>query len=210
MKNYVITIERGFGSRGKSIGCELSKRLGIPCYEDEIMTLASEESGFNVELFGKMKDKNRKGETSKNMALIEMSTRITAGNDYYDVYSDENLFNFMAKIIRNKAISENCIILGNAANYVLRTYPNVLALNIQGPYHVCANEIVERYQVSYDEAAAMIAEIDTKRANFYKYFTGRKWTDYKDYDAVLNPHRLGYEETIEQIINMLNCKMGMK
>lgn len=47
MKNYVITIARGFGSGGKEIGNEVAKRLGIPCYEKRILKMASEFSGLN-------------------------------------------------------------------------------------------------------------------------------------------------------------------
>ncbi|MDR2922250.1 MAG: cytidylate kinase-like family protein, partial [Treponema sp.] len=47
MKNYVITIARGFGSGGKQVGLALSRDLGIPCYESQILALASEYSGIN-------------------------------------------------------------------------------------------------------------------------------------------------------------------
>ena len=42
MDNYVITIARGFGSGGKQIGLRLSKKLGIPCYEKQILQMASD------------------------------------------------------------------------------------------------------------------------------------------------------------------------
>ena len=57
MDNFVITIARGFGSGGKSIALELSERLGIPCYENEILDMASDASGINKALFmRRMKD----------------------------------------------------------------------------------------------------------------------------------------------------------
>ena len=210
MNNYVITVERGFGSTGKRIACEVAGRLGIPCYEDEIAVKASEESGFSLDLFKKIIEKHRNGAVSKNQAMIEMSRRVKASPEYRDVYSDENIFNFMAKVVRNIAISENCIILGNCANYILRTFPNVLALNFQAPCHVCVNEIMEKYDVDCDEAATMMAETDGRRSDFYKYFTGRDWLSYKDYDAILNPHRLGFEKTIDIVIRMLEEKIGIR
>ena len=51
MKNYVITIARGFGSGGKEIGNEVARRLGIQCYEKRILKMASEFSGLNEKLF---------------------------------------------------------------------------------------------------------------------------------------------------------------
>ena len=47
MKNVIITIARGFGSGGKDIGVRLSKLLDIPCYEKEILSLASDKSGIS-------------------------------------------------------------------------------------------------------------------------------------------------------------------
>lgn len=51
MQKYVITIARGFGSGGKEIGVKLAQRLGIPCYEQQILRMASEASGINEALF---------------------------------------------------------------------------------------------------------------------------------------------------------------
>ena len=51
MDNYVITIARGFGSGGKQIGLALSKALDIPCYESQILAMASNYSGINKDLF---------------------------------------------------------------------------------------------------------------------------------------------------------------
>ena len=51
MQKCVITIARGFGSGGKEIGVKLAERLGIPCYEQQILRMASESSGINEALF---------------------------------------------------------------------------------------------------------------------------------------------------------------
>lgn len=51
MDNFVITIARGFGSGGKQIGLALSKQLGIPCYENQILSMASNYGGINKDLF---------------------------------------------------------------------------------------------------------------------------------------------------------------
>ena len=57
MKNYVITIARGYGSGGRTIGQMLAKELNIPYYDRELMRLASDESGINEELFAKADEK---------------------------------------------------------------------------------------------------------------------------------------------------------
>ena len=47
----VITIARTFGSGGKSAAVELAGRLGIPCYENEIMDMAAEARGITRQFF---------------------------------------------------------------------------------------------------------------------------------------------------------------
>lgn len=51
MDNYVITIAREYGSGGKTIGKMLADHLGIPCYDMEILRMASDDSGINEQLF---------------------------------------------------------------------------------------------------------------------------------------------------------------
>ena len=48
MKPYVITIARQYGSGGKTVGKMLADKLGIPFYNREIITMASEDSGVNA------------------------------------------------------------------------------------------------------------------------------------------------------------------
>ena len=46
MQHYVYTIGREFGSGGKDIGVSLAKRLGVKCYDKELLAEAAKESGF--------------------------------------------------------------------------------------------------------------------------------------------------------------------
>ena len=59
MKPYVITIARQYGSGGKTVGKMLARKLGIPFYNREIITMASEDSGVNAMLFS---DERLKGD----------------------------------------------------------------------------------------------------------------------------------------------------
>ena len=57
MEKFVITIARGYGSGGRTIGKMLAKELGVNCYDREILRLASDDSGINEELFAKADEK---------------------------------------------------------------------------------------------------------------------------------------------------------
>ncbi|MBQ3125860.1 MAG: cytidylate kinase-like family protein, partial [Clostridia bacterium] len=116
MSNYVITINRSFGSGGKTVGKLLAARLGINYYDRDLIRLASEESGINVKLFGRADETARIG-LFKRYGREYGQTIIPPGSDEFT--SDDNLFNIQAKIIRDLAEKENCIIVGRCADHVL-------------------------------------------------------------------------------------------
>lgn len=47
----VISISREFGSGGREIGYRLAKKLGIPFYDKEIISMAAEDSNISEEIF---------------------------------------------------------------------------------------------------------------------------------------------------------------
>ena len=54
MDQVVITIARQYGSGGRTVGKMLAERLGISFYDKQIIQMASDESGIDVKLFGKV------------------------------------------------------------------------------------------------------------------------------------------------------------
>ena len=50
----IITIARGMGSGGRTIGKMLSEQLGMKYYDKELIRLASEDSGINEAFFGRV------------------------------------------------------------------------------------------------------------------------------------------------------------
>jgi cytidylate kinase len=191
MDNFVITIARGFGSGGKSIARELGQKMGIPCYEDEILRMASDESGINQAFFQERNEKLRGGLFVNALKKIP-SSQILSPSDK-DFVSDENLFNFQAEIIRSLAVSESCIIVGKCADYVLEGYKRVIRIYVDAPRVACIESIVKKMGVTEDEANRLIAKTDKYRADYYKHYTGRDWTDPNNYDVVINSKRVGRE-----------------
>ena len=105
-KNFVITIARGFGSRGKEIGSELAKLYGINCYEHGILTLAAQMSGIDRSLFAAADERLTKPSI---MDALKGEAAIT----------NEQLFAFQAQIIRGLAFSASCVTVGKCAVYIL-------------------------------------------------------------------------------------------
>ncbi|MCI6042979.1 cytidylate kinase-like family protein [bacterium] len=206
MENVVITIARQYGSGGKTIGAMLAKDLGVNCYSREILKLASEESGINERLFG------QKDERLKIPSWFKPLKRPYEGDlippESSGFVSDDNLFNYQAKIIKDLAGSESCVIVGRCADYVLRNYPNVISVFIHADREFCIERALERNSMTRKEMEKFIAKTDKYRGDFYKYYTGREWTDARNYDLCLDSGKLGFEKCVEEIKSYKKIRFG--
>lgn len=206
--SYVITIARGFGSGGKEIGMKLSKELGIPCYDRQILTMASDHSGIDESIFVENDEKLR----GKYIANFLRRVPITGVLEPWDkdFVSDVNVFNIQSEIIRSLAATESCIIIGKCADDILRDYKNVISIYVEAPRAACVKSIMEKMKVSRERANKLIASTDKYRSNYYSYYTGGKnWTNPINYDMVLNSDRIGRDKCVEVIKNFIKIKFGV-
>ncbi|SHJ52166.1 cytidylate kinase-like family protein [Hespellia stercorisuis] len=197
MEHYIITIARGFGSGGKEIGNKLAKRLGIPCYESQILKMASEYSGINESLFYKADEKLTQRKTI--LGYLKKVPFTSIAEPYMKEFtSDVNLFNIQKRIIETLAKSQSCVIVGKCADYVLQDFPNVVSAYIEAPRTECVDSIVKKLGVSREEADQLIEKTDRYRAAYYRYYTGgAKWTNPVNYDLTLNSARVGRENCVD-------------
>lgn len=207
-KNFVITIARGFGAGGKSIGTILSNQLGIPCYERQILRLASNYSGINENLFYQVDEKLR---SSYLVSLLKKDSLYPIEPMDKKFTSDSNLYRIQCEIIRQLAKTESCIIIGKCADHVLQQYSNVVSVYVEAPRQFCIRTIQRRLDVSEEKAEQYIAKTDKYRSDYYKFYTGGKnWTNPVNYDLVLNSERLGFENCAEVIKSCVRTKLQIE
>ena len=209
MKKIVITIARGFGSGGKQVAMMLSKKLGIPCYESQLLAMASDFSGINQELFYQVDEKIRGKHLVKHLKHAPNRDHIIEPSEKKFV-SDDNLFNIQAKIIKELSQEEACIIIGKCANHILKDCDNVVSVYIEAPRKACVTNVISFLGVSEPEAHKMIEKTDKYRADYFKYYTGGEdWTNPTLYDMVLNSERIGQEQCVEVICAYLKIKFDI-
>lgn len=201
MNKPVITIAREFGSGGRTIGKMLSEKLSIPYYDKDIIKLASEDSGINEALFGKTDEKLQNGVFKKSK--VYNGKIITP--DSSDFTSEENLFNYQAKIIKELAErDEACIIIGRCADFILKGRPNVLRLFVWADKETNINNAISVFGFDRKEAEKQVEKINRERSTYYKIHTGLEWSDVRNYDLCLNTSGLGFDKCLEIIENYVN------
>ena len=197
MGHTVITIARQYGSGGKTIGKMLAEDLGIHFYNREILRMASDESGINEQLFGQV------DERVKTNLLYRIAKRIRNEEvlppDSDDFLSTNNLFNYQAKVIRQLADEESCVIIGRCADYVLQDYDHVVSVFIHGPYDFCLEQAMKVNAKSESEMRKYMEKRDKYRGEYYKYYTGKDWFDARNYHLCLDSSKLGFDGCVEAI-----------
>ncbi|MBQ7248161.1 MAG: cytidylate kinase-like family protein [Lachnospiraceae bacterium] len=202
MGRVIITIARGYGSGGKTIGKMLSRELGISYYDRNLLREASEDSGIAENLFGLNDEKVK-------MRLFKKKPEVSdepLGPEDDRFVSDDNLFNIQAKKIREIAEREDCVIVGRCGDYVLRGRDDVIRVFIYAPRKACIKVLMDMYGVSPKEAERSIEETDRERSTYYKHYTGHEWDDATNYDLCLNSAQLGFEKCVQMIKEYIRIK----
>ena len=205
MDHIVITIARSYGSGGRTLGKLLAKEMGINCYDREILRMASEQSGINEALFGQVDEK------IKTMPLFRISNNIYKGEifppDSDEFTSDDNLFNYQAKIIKELAKTESCIIIGRCADFILKDEPDVVRLFFYAPREDCIKRVMSQNGGTEREIIRKIEKTDKYRSDYYRYHTGKDWNDARNYDFCLSTTSTSYDKLIKAVKEYIHiCK----
>ena len=144
MGNTVITIARSYGSGGRTLGKLLAKELGINYYDRELIRMASDESGINEALFGEVDEKLKKSPLFRIVKKTYRGEIIPPESGEF--VSDDNLFNYQAKVIRQLAEEESCVIIGRCADYVLNLTMSSVCFSMHRAKTV--SDVYRRFPVS--------------------------------------------------------------
>lgn len=197
MDNFVVTITRSCGSGGSIIANLLAKQLNIKVYDKELLKLASDDSGINERLFAMV------DEDTKKSILYKVSKRVYNGElispESNDFTSNDNLFNYQAKVLKELAKENSYIVIGRGADYVLRDNKNVIKIFVHANNEECILREMKRLGMERKEAEEWINKTNIYRGIYYRYHTGQKWRDAENYDLILNTSRFSYDECVEII-----------
>lgn len=206
MDHIVVTIARQYGSGGRTVGEMLAKKLGVSYYDKQIIRMASDESGIDLGLFGKVEGGVRVKPSLFNKAGLYKGNLISP--DSKEFISDENLFNYQAKVIRDLAEKESMVVIGRCVNYVLKDRPNTLRVFIHAPWEFRVAEASKKISGSREEVEKFLLKDDKRKQEYYRRFAGGVWNDATNYDLCLNSGKLGFEKCVESIEAQLRLMQG--
>ncbi len=192
----IITISREFGSGGRTIGKSLAEKLGIPCYDSEIIEKVAEKSGFTKDYIA---DKGEYINASPLSGLFR-------SNYYYKSSNEDIIRDIQTKIILDIAEQGPCVIVGRCADYILREREDVLKVFICSDKESRAKRIVEVYGEKEDSPEKRLKDKDKKREAYYRFYTDMDWGEATNYDISLNSGSIGIDNCVNILYNICKAK----
>lgn len=201
MKN-LITISREYGSGGREIGKIVAKRLGVPLYIKDIITMAAEESGLSPEVIESAELQ------AKSSFSYTLSSAVSFGEGFGGeaISMNEKLFLAQFDVITEIGAKGEGVIVGRCADYVLRDDPEVTNVFIYGEKEDKIRRCIEEYGDDEATVEKKMATYDKARRNYYNYHTSRKWGDYRNYDLAVNSSLVGEEGAADIICAYLESR----
>ena len=191
MSHRIITINRMYGSGGRLLGKALANKLGIHFYDHELIHLASEENDIPYEELLKVDEKKA------SQWRLPINEQMQMQPQYHFHPMNDVLFETQSKIIERLGKTEDCIIVGRCANYILGD--DCLSLFVFAPYEYRVKAVMERLGREEKSARTLVKKMDKTRKSYYEFFTDQKWNNLDNYQMCIDTSRFSQDF----LVNML-------
>lgn len=194
-QKFCIAIGRQYGSGGRDLGEKLAKRLNCAFYDKEIIQLAAGSTGYTPEYISKRE------ENMTNSLLYDLVHEMYAYSDEYHPPKDK-IFEAEAKVIREAAEKESCVIVGRCADAILKDDPRCVSVFLSAPLKERIQTVMKRDNLDEKGAKHKIEQTDRRRADNYRYYTRRIWGMSGNYQMCIDTS-LGEEYVLETVTELL-------
>lgn len=209
MNKIIITINRECGTGGREIAYLLGEKLGLKVYDRAILDSIAEQFDMTIENIERVKAQKTNwwsdfcrfyqqfGAASHTSSTKPEATPLS-------VYYAE------ARVLRELAAQESCIIIGRAGFHVFRDDPDALHMLIIADKDYRIARMAAKYNLSSEEAEALIDNIDYKRDTFVKTVADTSRYDARNYDFVFNVSGLTPEKVVSFLVENIRHKLETK
>ena len=201
-EKFVITISRQFGTGGHEIGAELARRLGVKLLDKQILNEVASRMRAVEDAVEKIESRNPLWRDD----FTNFYRNYMAKAEYSGQEQDQTshaLFRAQADAIRRIASEESCVIVGRCGFDIFADHPNALKIFIHSGLDCRKRRIAEKYDISEQDAAAMIVDNDYSRELYTKKFTGRDWKDATNYDVSLDVRQFGVNGAVDFLMKCI-------
>lgn len=201
-EKFVITISRQFGTGGHEIGAELAKRLGVKLLDKQILNEVAKRNRVVEEAMEKIETRNPLWRDDFTNFYQNYMSKAEYDGTEHDLTSHE-LFDAQADAIRHIAAQESCVIVGRCGFHIFENHSNCLKIFIHSTEDCRKRRIADKYGLDLRDAAAMVVDNDYSRELYTKIFTGKDWTDARNYDISIDVRKFGINGAVDFLMNCI-------
>ena len=195
--NSIITISRQYGSGGRFIAKKLAEKLGIPYYDNEIITMAARDSGYSEAIF-------EKAEQLSTHSFLYSLSMFGSVDGMYGLPLSDKVYIAQSEIIKKCAEAGPCVIVGRCSDYVLKDFDNVINFFIYSDEKSKVERAVKYYGINAENAASELRKKDKKRANYYNYYSSQSWGHFNNYHLSINSDAVGIDACVDILASFVN------
>ena len=199
----IVTIGRESGSGGRKIGLALADALGVNCYDKELIKVAASNSGLCEDI---LETHDEVPTRSFLYSLVMDTYSMSYHSGQVDMPMEQKVFLAQYNAIKHIAEQESCVFVGRCADYALEGDPDLVSVFITGDKEDKIQHVMETYELKYDKAKDYVQKTDKRRSNYYNYYSNKRWGEAQSYDLCLNRSRLGFDGTVQAIVEFVKLK----
>jgi len=201
-EHFIITISRQFGTGGHEIGAGIARRLGVKLLDKQILNEMAKRMHVVEEVMEKIESRNPLWRDDfTDFYRNYMSKAEYDGNEHNK--TSHELFDAQADTIRKIASKESCVIVGRCGFHIFEKHPNALKIFIHSSEDCRKRRIAEKYHLDLRDAAAMVVDNDYSRELYTKTFTGKDWTDARNYDISIDVRKFGINGAVDFLMKCI-------
>lgn len=194
-KHFVITVGCEYGSGGPEIAKMIADRLGIEYYNRDLVDKVVAQIGVDKGLVEEADTKigvRYAFDTSYGVRYANLSNRVIDAQ-------------FQA--INDFANKSSCVIVGRSSDYILRNRKDVINVFIYAPQEDEIAAVMKEKGIKNERKAKEEWEsVEKAQHARHEYITGRKRGDRHSRDILINSSLLGWDETADMVIDMVERK----
>ena len=206
-EKFVVSVGRQLGSGGRTVGEKLSARLGIDFYDKELIDLASEESGLCAAFFERADEQAQSG--PRGLFSIRFPFISEGSIPSMNSLSNDALFKVQSDVIRHLAEQRSCLFMGRCADYILRENPRCVSVFITANKEDRIKRLMDLHNYTAEQAEEYMEKGEKKRAEYYNYYTNKKWGVAKSYHLCINSSVLGIDGTVDFVEAFVRRKLSL-
>ena len=204
-EKFVITINRELGSGGRTIGEKLAKRLGVPFYDKALIQGLKDRYHLSTEEIERLKGQRHNWWADFKRSLMMMPNYmapeyVPGQTPLPDFLITDDIFQTETEILKGIAADGSCVIAGRSGFHIFRNHPNHLSILIQASMDFRITRVMQKQNISAEEARSIIEKVDRGRENYVQKYTGTSRYDTRNYQLVINVDDHSEDEMVDMIL----------